>query len=121
MNNIEPNYYMVETEDRPLPPLFNYPRDLPHYAIKTYAGFFLSRNFLPLQYDAIKEGKLFDAKGISEKYIGDYGDVETIVARLNEGLSPWPSEEVKKGSQRKWLGGFAAIAIGILAFLFYNR
>ena len=118
----EPKFYVVATKRNLDIKLF--PRTSssiePKWAIiKDNDGYILSRNFLPLRYKM--DDLLYDEKGISERYENYYYQVEEIVKRLNEGLSPWSSGDVKKGSHRKWLGGFAAIVIGILAFLFYNR
>lgn len=118
----EPKFYVVATKRNPDIKMF--PRTSssiePKWAIiKDNDGYILSRNFLPLRYKM--DDLLYDEKGISERYENYYYQVEEIVKRLNEGLSPWSSGDVKKGSHRKWLGGFAAIVIGILAFLFYNR
>lgn len=118
----EPKFYVVVAKRNPDIKLF--PRTSssiePKWAIiKDNNGYVLSRNFLPLRYKM--DDLLYDEKGISERYENYYHEVEEIVKRLNEGFSPWSSGDVKKGSRRKWLGGFAAIVIGILAFLFYNR
>lgn len=118
----KPKFYVVAAKRNPDIKLF--PRTSssiePKWAIiKDNDGYILSRNFLPLRYKM--DDLLYDEKGISERYENYYHEVEEIVKRLNEGFSPWSSGDVKKGSRRKWLGGFAAIVIGILAFLFYNR
>lgn len=118
----EPKFYVVAAKRSP--DIIPFPRTNssiePKWAIiKDNDGYVLSRNFLPLRYKM--DDLLYDEKGISERYENYYHEVEEIVKRLNEGFSPWSSGDVKKGSRRKWLGGFAAIVIGILAFLFYNR
>lgn len=122
MESKEPKFYVVAAKRNPDINLF--PRASPSVEpkwaiIKDNDGYVLSRNLLPLRYKM--DDLLYDEKGISERYENYYSQVEEIVKRLNEGLPPWSSGDVKKRSRRKWVEVFAVIAIGILAFLFYSR